>query len=290
MIKNKVPLMLALIAVLLLGLLTSCGVSPEEYDRINAEIKASQEQVATLQTELGASQAQVTDLQGQIIELRAKSELVGETPTDTAVNIVKRYHETHSYNIYDFFVCADMSLDVWNMLEAQGIDALIQIGNVHEAVANMEESSHAWVLAEISPGHYLALETTNGLAVLEKENPLYYRGWSFDNPREYKRFEELKYEHNIRVSIMNKLIDKHQETYGEYQKEYSYYQELVDEFNGKYAGQPFSEESQMLDDEIEAQSAIAKKFEGRYNQLDELIIDQQQELENIVPQMQRLTN
>ena len=290
MIKNKLSLMLAIIiAVFLLCLLTGCGVSEEEYGRLDAEFKASQEQVAKLQGELGASQAQVAELQRQVMELRGEYELVGETPADTAGNIVKRYNETHSYSMYDFFVCADMALDVWNMLEAHGIDALIQIGNVKNAVLNMEESNHAWVLAEISPGNYLALETTDGRTVLKKENPLYYGGWSFDNPREYKRFVELKHEHNIRVSIMNQLIDKHQETYGEYEKEHSHYQELVNEFNRKYAGQPFSEESQILDDEIEAQSAIVKKLEGRYNQLEELVVDQQQELENIVPQMQGLT-
>ena len=52
-----------------------------------------------------------------------------------------------------------MSLDVWNMLKAQGINALVQIGNVDRTIEEVVESNHAWVLAEISPGNFLALET-----------------------------------------------------------------------------------------------------------------------------------
>ncbi|MFC1943564.1 hypothetical protein ACFLWO_03175 [Chloroflexota bacterium] len=290
MIKSKTSLTLAVIAALLIGLLTGCGVSSEGSASNDAKIKASQERIAALETELRASEAQSTDLQKQLMELSAESELIGETPADTAANIIQRYHETHSYSMWDLFVCADMSLDVWNMLQAQGINAVIRIGNVHEAVLNMEDSSHAWVLAEISPGNYLALETTNGQVVLRKDNPLYYTGWSFDNPREYKRFEEFKYEHNVRVSIINQLIENTEHAYEEYEKAYSSYQELKDEFNSKYSGQPYSEESQDLTDEINDQLAVTKELEGRYNQLSDLIAEQQQDLDKIPPQMQALAH
>ena len=89
---------------------------------------------------------------------------------------------------------------------------------------------------------------------------------------------------------MNQLINKHQEANGEYEKEYGYYQELVDEFNKKYVGEPLSEESQMLDDKMVAQLAVAKELEGRYNQLYDLIADQQKELENISSQVRILTD
>ncbi|MFC1991738.1 hypothetical protein ACFLVC_03330 [Chloroflexota bacterium] len=303
MFKNK-ALILAIIAALLPVLLAGCGVSPEANGGTGADVKASQEQVATLQTELKASQGevtalqteleasqgQVTDLQKQVMELAAESELVGETPTETAKNIIQLYHETHSYSKWDLFVCADMAMDVWNMLQAQGISAVIKIGSVDKAILNMEDSGHAWVLAEISPGNYLALETTNGQVVLRAENPLYYGGWSFENPREYKRFEELKYEHNVRVSLMNQWIEYYQDANEEYDRVYSSYQELIDEFNSKYAGQPYSEESQSLTDEMNAQLAVVKELEGRGTQLDILMDEQQQELEKIGTQMQALAH
>lgn len=295
--KSKVALILMITAVLLSCLFVGCGVSQEEYDEVNAQLRDSQTQVAELQgeirradAELGASQAQIVELQSEIKELKERYEIIGETPAETAENIVRWYHETHIYSEYDFFVCSDMALDVWNMLKAQGIDALIKIGNVKTRAKDITEADHAWVLAETSPGHYLALETTGGYAVWSKENPLYYEGWSFNNPREYKRFVELRQDYNIRVSIINQLATKYDKTYEEYQKELDYYQELVDEFNKKYAGRPISSESQIYEDKIETQLAIVKEREGRYNQLNELISEQEQKLENIVSEMRGLTD
>jgi len=216
------------------------------------------------------------------------SEFIEKTPSEIAVDTVEQYYQTHVYSEYDFFVCSDMALDVWDMLKAQGIPALIQTGNVETGAENITEADHVWVLAEVSPGHYLALETTAGYAVWEKDNPLYYQGWSFDNPREYKRFVELRQEYNIRVTMIEQLTNKAQETYEEYEKEYDYYQELLSEFNTRYAGRPVSSESQMYEDKIEAQLAVAKEKEGRYNELTELINEQQHELENIVSEMKGL--
>jgi len=274
MTKSKVILVLAIAVALLPCLFAGCGIPQEEYERVNAE--------------LGASQAQVAELQDEIRELKEQSEIVGETPAETAENIVKRYYETHIYSEYDFYVCSDMALDVWNMLKAQGINALVQIGNVETGAENLPEVDHAWILAEISPGCYLALEATGGYVVREEDNPLYYQGWSFDNPRDYKSFIELRQEYYIRVSIIDQLTTESENTYEEYETEYDYYQELVDEFNEKYTGQPVSSESQTFKDKIEAQLAIAKEKEGRYNQLTELIDEQQQELENIISEMHGL--
>jgi len=315
--KSKVIVILAIIVLLLSCLFAGCGVSQEEYDRVsahfgasqiriaelqkeydevNAELRASQAQVAELQkeydgvnAELRTSQAQITELETEIEtkikKLREQYEIVGETPAETAESIVKHYHETHIYSKYDFFVCSDMALDVWNMLKTQGIDALIQIGNVDTGAEDITEADHAWVLAEASPGRYLALETTGGYVVYKEDNELYYKGWAFDNPKEYKKYVELKQEYNIRVSMINQLITIAQVTNEEYEREYDYYQELRNKFNTEYVGHPVSLEAFEFRGKIEAQIATAKELEGRYNQLNELIEDQQQELENAVSEM-----
>lgn len=210
-------------------------------------------------------------------------ELVGETPTDTAINIVKRYHETHIYSKHDFFVCSDMALDVWNMLKAQGINSLIQIGNVKTRAKDITETDHAWVLAETSPGHYLALETTGGYAV--RDNPLYYEGWSFDNPREYKRFVELKQEYDIRVSIIKQLGETFEVSRNTALEAHAQLLKLNNEVSGL----------SVLDPSLSSKIAeLIKKTEeygeyvGRCDQLNELISQQQQELENIVSEMKGL--
>lgn len=287
--KGKIVSILAIIAVLLACLFTGCGVSQEEHDRVITQFRAPQVEYDRVDAELRAPQAQIAEQQGQTEELEEQNELVGETPTDTAINIIKHYHQTHFYSEYYFYVCSDMTLDVWNMLKAQGIDALIQLGNVETRVRDITESDHTWVLAEVSPGHYLALETTGGYAVQKKDNPLYYQGWAFDNPREYKRFMELKQEYDIRVQIIEQLTNKTAESYKEYEMGYGYYQELVDEFNRRYTGRRVSSDSQMYEDEIEAQLATIKEREGKYSQLNELINDQLQDLENIAAEMRGLS-
>lgn len=211
-----------------------------------------------------------------------------KTATKTVEDIVKQYHETHIYSEYDFYVCSDMALDVWDMLKAQEINAIIQIGNVEREAGNITDADHAWVLAEVTPGGYLALETTGGYTVSGQVNPLYYKGWSFDNPREYKRFVELKHEYNIRANIINRLMNRAQTVFGEYEKESNRYKELLDEFEREYVGHLISLEAFDFRDRIDTQLAIAKELEGRYNQLNELMNEQQQELENIVSEMRGL--
>jgi flagellar basal body-associated protein FliL len=44
-----------------------------------------------------------------------------------ANEIVANYHKTHTYSLNDFYICADMASDVWDMLKTQGINAKIQI-------------------------------------------------------------------------------------------------------------------------------------------------------------------
>jgi hypothetical protein len=211
-----------------------------------------------------------------------QEQLVG-TPAEIAESIVWQYHETHIYSEYDLFVCSDMALDVWNMLKAQGINALIQIGNVEEEVQDISEANHAWVLAEVSPDKYLALETTSGCAVWD--NPLYYEGWSFHNPRSYKRFLELKREYNLRVDLVERyaaanalFIDTYLGLASEYEQSYN-----------RLAGTPCTDPSfgHRLAEAIEMGMEVGT-CAGKSQQLSELIDEELRRLENIVHEMKGL--
>jgi len=255
-----------------------------------AQLKTSQEEQQKTDAELKAAQAQVAELQSEISALKAQYEIIGRTPAETAQNIVKRYHDTHVYSKYDFYVCSDMAMDVWNMLKAQQIEAVIQVGSIEKSVSTITEVDHAWVLAKTSPDGYLALEATGGYAVPEQENGLYYKGWSFGSPREYKSYIEIRQEYNIRVGIIKQLNEKARATYEEYEKEHNYYKELVDEFNSKYVGRPVSSASKAHEEKIDKQLALAKEKEGQYAQLSELIKEQKQELESLAADMRGLTH
>lgn len=271
--KAKVVLILTITAVLLSCLFVGCGVSQKEYDKVNAQLKASQ--------------TQVVELQDEIKELKERYEIVGETPADTAVNIVEHYHQTHIYSKYDFFVCSDMALDVWDMLKAQGISALIEIGNVKTGAKDITEANHAWVLAEVSPGHYLALETTAGYAVWEEDNPLYYQGWLFDNPREYKRFVELRHEYDIRVVVIKRLADTFEASRSAGLEAANEYTKLANEVSGMSILDPLLS-SKIA--KVVLKATECGEYIGRCDQLTELINEQQHELENIAYEMKGLTS
>lgn len=262
---------LLIISAMMVVSLMGCGVSQQDYDELKAELRTAE--------------AHTAELESQIQDLRQRYELAGETPSDTAQRIVKHYHETHIYSAYDFFVCGDMSLDVWDMLKAHGIQALIKIGNVEKEAKDITEVDHAWVLAETSPGCYLALETTGGYAVWSKDNPLYYEGWSFDNPREYKRFAELRYEYNTCVAILENLRERHEASRTAWEEAGAEYQRLTQE----------AESMSLLDPrigqklgEIVIKAEECGSYRGRNEEVNDLVSELADEIQDILAEMRGL--
>jgi outer membrane murein-binding lipoprotein Lpp/predicted Fe-Mo cluster-binding NifX family protein len=219
MMKKKILLALIIAVLLLSFILTGCqtaGITQAQYDQLAAQLKDSQAKITEaqndltkLQSEKSAVDAQLKDalatinsLKGQVGGLKEQATLTGATPAETAAKIVKNYIETLVYSTIDYFICSDMASEVWNMLKAQGIKAVIVVGNKDTAISNILQSDHAWVLAEVGPGEHLALEATGGYVVTKSDNRLYYRGWSFDSPTSLKSHNELVREYNTRVSII----------------------------------------------------------------------------------------
>ncbi|GAJ21019.1 unnamed protein product, partial [marine sediment metagenome] len=66
------------------------------------------------------------------------------------------------------------------------------------------------------------------------------------------------------------------------------YNELVDEFNSKYASRPVSTESKVHEAKIEAQLAMVDEKEDRYNQLQGLIDVLEAKMHNITAEMDGL--
>ena len=121
-----------------------------------------------------------------------------ETPYEKNIKIVREiaqdYHSTHTYlgvqtgQSSDMYVCIDMAKDVWNMIKTRGINAVIEVGNVNKNISTINDVNHAWVLAEVGPEQWLAVETTGGFVVFEDENPRYYAGMQFDTPADMKEY------------------------------------------------------------------------------------------------------
>jgi cell division protein FtsB len=224
--KKRILLAFVTVVLLLSIVLSGCsggGIAQELYDQVTAQLKEAQDKLAEAQqnssadlqaikdnaeAELQAAQAKVAELEAQVNSLKSDYELTGATPAETAEKIVKNYHDTHVYSTYDLFICSDMAGEVWNMLKAQGISAVIVVGDIHNTIADILLCNHAWVLAEVAPGEKLALETTGGYAVPESENALYYRGWYFSSPSSLKSYNEEIREYNTLVIVRNQIVDE----------------------------------------------------------------------------------
>jgi hypothetical protein len=156
----------------------------------------SQAEAAFMTRQLAMEEVGYAEAAKTITERRAKtSEIVA-----TLADIVSGYHRTHTYLTNDagnsIYVCGDMACDVWNMVVSKGITAKIAVGNIKEDITSVAQANHAWVLAEISDGEWLALETTGGYVVRFDGNKRYFFGCRFSTAKEYRDFEQLKRQYN----------------------------------------------------------------------------------------------
>jgi hypothetical protein len=156
--------------------------------------------------------------------------VVNKKDFDQLQKIVREYRLSHTYSIADLFVCADMSIDVWNILKTKRINARIMAGRVDLDINNLNgleyisNINHAWVVAEPQAGMAVPLETTGGFVVApDKPNyRLYLEGLDFGNPRSFKEFIELR----------SRTFDICRQV-----------QELENRFNGEFAGRPITQDS-----------------------------------------------
>jgi len=148
------------------------------------------------------------------------------TPTESQIDrnirianeIVANYHKTHIYTLNDLYVCGDMASDIWDMLKTQGINAKINIGNIDKDITKIGDANHAWVLAEVAPNSYLALEATGGYSVKNTDNPRYYVGWSFYNPKQLKNYLQLNTQRNDAVNKYNSALNDYNNYVDQYNK------------------------------------------------------------------------
>lgn len=219
--KKRVLLALVAAVFLLSLVLAGCqtgGIAQDVYDQVAEQLIKAKEQLAkvqdekdSLQTAKSTIEAQLQEVQSTITQLQnqlSESGLAGATLTETVEKIVKYYHETHVYSTYDLFICSDMAGEVWNMLKAQGIKSIVVVGNIDATITDILQCDHAWVLAEVAPGEYLALETTGGRVIRKGENPLYYRGWYFNSPADLKSYNNMVREYNTLVGVRNQIASE----------------------------------------------------------------------------------
>jgi len=182
-----------------------------------------------------------------------------QTTEQICEEIAKNYYATHKYIGNDVFDCDNMACDIWDMLIARGINAKIAIGNVKHKVKNIDDVNHAWVVAEVSPSEWLAIECTGGYLVYGSDNSLYYYGIIFNNPKELRDFYDL--------------YDRYRRQALRYQRAVEYYNSLVEQYNSSnYLTKlallgSLNQASQQVEIEAQELQSITNEIEALYSQI-----------------------
>jgi hypothetical protein len=225
-LKKKIALIFVTLMVVLSGALAGCGSSVTVTTTVTstatntsgvsqADYNSLKTQLTQAQTDLQKAQASVTDLQKQLAGLKTQYENQGLTTTEIVTKLVKNYYDSHLYLI-DIYDCNNMATDIWDILQKLKIKSRIVIGSIDKAIDNILNSDHAWILAEVNPGEFLALETTGGFAVMESENNKYFHGWYFTDPAQLKANDDLKAAYNAEAVFLMFLSEKRKTVNDEY--------------------------------------------------------------------------
>lgn len=196
-----------------------------------------------------------------------------ESQEDTNIRILRQivedYHKIHTYSLDDYFVCADMALDVWNIVDTKGMRAVLVAGNIEDPAADWTAYNHVWVIVEAAPGQWVALETTGGFLVYKNNNPNYYRGTFFENPKDLKTNMDLRRDYNNEIGRYTTAVNQYNAKLLEYTTVRDNYRSLVDSYNNNYVGKNLSalqyQESltakSTLDSELAKQALLATELD-----------------------------
>ncbi|MDO8873487.1 MAG: PEGA domain-containing protein [Methanoregula sp.] len=219
-----------------------------------------------------------------------------ESQEDTNIRILRQivedYHKIHTYSLYDYFVCADMAQDVWNIVETQGMQALLVAGNIQNPDAGWKDYNHVWVIVEAAPRQWVALETTGGFLVYKKENPNYYRGIFFENPKDLKTNMDLRRDSNNEIERSATIVSQYNAKVSEYNAELDYYRSVLDFYNNKYAGRGLTaaeyQESLGVKQTIDSKELKLVQLKAELDQLTITYNNEKQIMDRITAQMNDL--
>lgn len=174
----------------------------KEYYIKNKEcFKNPEEEIRRLENEINNCNARLTELNRVYENYRI------------SVKIAENYHKTHTYVPRNIFDCDDMASDIWNQVKTAGVNAYIMVGNLEKSNPTIFECNHAWVMAEIQPFRFAAIEATGGYVVVSEKdpgyNPNYFRGYKFENPKKLKDLLTLLREYEIQMDEYNRAVSQY---------------------------------------------------------------------------------
>ena len=206
--------------------------------------------------------------------------------------IVEDYHKIHTYTLEDYFVCADMAQDVWNIVDTRGMRALLVAGNIQNPDAGWKEYNHVWVIVEAAPRQWVALETTGGFLVNKKDNPNYYRGIFFENPKDLKTNMDLRRDYNNEIERSATIVSQYNAKVSEYNTKLDYYRSILSSYNSKYAGRGLTaaeyQESLEVKQTVDAEELKLVQLKSELDQLTITYTNEKLIMDRITAQMNDL--
>ncbi len=202
---------------------------------------------------------------GSVVNSKSDNEVTAySSPTATQSDnygvlskIVSDYHKAHTYigkqngADDDIYVCGDMACDVWDMVQKAGINAKVAIGNVDADIKSFRDANHAWVLAETTPGNWLALEATGGFVVNGAENKRYYNhAHGFPTPKEFREYIEIIHQRNAAIAKCKESQNTSQLAYNDYMQAYKAYEKAYLDFKQVADLMPYANGSDLAKLEI----------------------------------------
>jgi transcription initiation factor TFIIIB Brf1 subunit/transcription initiation factor TFIIB len=229
---------------------------------------------------------------GQSSNVTVIIESPADTVTRTLQEIVEDYHRIHTYSLVDYYVCADMAQDVWNIVDTKGIRALLVAGNINNPDARWKDYNHVWVIAEISPKQWIALETTAGRLVRKSENQNYFKGTFFASPKDLKTNIDLRRDYNNEIARSQAIASQYNAKLTEYNTQLDRWQSLTNSFNSNYAGRPLTpaeyDAAMTLKNTILTEESKRLKIWGELEQITATYNNEKQIIDTILAQMTEL--
>ncbi len=129
---------------------------------------------------------------------------------EICADVVAKFVASHKY-IPGEFVCVEFASGVWYELMQKGILAKVRVGGKDmNSIAN-----HAWVMAEVSPGTWLAIEPQSGIVYPEKD-ARYYQGFDFSDDYAVRRHNRLVHERLEALKLYNEAVKERDEVRAKY--------------------------------------------------------------------------
>lgn len=126
--------------------------------------------------------------------------------------VVTNFVATHKY-APGSFVCVEFAAGVWWELMRKGVNARVRIGSTD--IASINSPNHAWVMAEMSPGIWIAIEPQKGI-VYPEQGSLYYRGFDFAGDAEVRQHNRCLADLREARRIYNEEVEKRDEYQARY--------------------------------------------------------------------------